>query len=890
MLQMTPNRSDAVIFVFERFSAMNDGYAALRDSQTGKYVRFYCWSSYVGLHDVVSPSDGHFWWKRTADNRIINPSLIHSAFNITLFLPGGGYVKAEKVDFLGHPPPRIELGQLVPTADLLPTNITVEARTNTATTGFTFKFIEPTRSATTFTIFEGTRNLGTATTEQLSFASGHFMASPVSPDTTYTFRINHQELVLRNQLMFKSPAASIPDLSVTQTIDGLVFKGTPNYNLSFTLFEGSTNLGSVTPAQLSSASGHVISRSVTPNTSITYTVRSGSTIVGSATLTTNQLRVQNFTATQISIGATNGFIFRATPNYRRTFSIVLGSELITTASFENLSSSTGVFVSRPITQGQTYTFTIRYENVILATTTATLSQDVSGPIVGSPSVRVPSGPRVSSGVGGDILYYRTIDAAGDEGGNGVACDSSGNVYFAGFYNGLGPTIKNQVGSSFGTLPAGSGPTGFLSKFDSTGKYMWSRLINTFGETFDKVTCDADDNVYVCGESGNGVPVIRNQSGATIQTLFNNAGAGQAFLCKFNSSGDHIWSRILDGTGTERIKNITCDSFKNVYVSGHYTGTPAIKTQLNQSMGTLPTSTASTAFVAKFDSSGNYIWARILDGTGFDEGLGIACDSLNNIYVTGFYSGKSTIKTQTGSGMSTIPFSGPNSVGNAVFVSKFTSSGDYQWSRTIDSEGNDRGNSIACDSLNNVYVTGSYVGTAHVRNENGVSLRILPVPRIGSVTFVTKFDSSGNYGWSRVIDSEGNDDGLGVTCDLYDTVYISGSFTGLRNAHVKNEAGEILKSLPWFWNTGFNALVTAFRSDGTYIYSRIINAGGGAAGDEKSISVATDSYGDVYFVGDYPGNPIISNDNGEMIGQLTSATGRSAFLIKMYGPPGTKFTI
>ncbi len=875
MLRMTPNRSEAIVFVIERYPEIGNGFYALRDSVTGKYVRFYCWQSHIGLEDVITLTNGHYHWKITEDGKIINPALVFDAYNNAFNMPQNGYVRADRVDLLGGvPAASIIVVDIVPSNVVLPT-FTVTAST-TNPTGFTFKGTSP--YDITFTLFQGSESLGTVTSSSLSSATGFFVPRTVTPNTQYTFQIKH-EFRLLNTISFRTPP-ELSNFTVVPSVGGFTFKGTSPYDRTFTLFQGSESLGTVTSSSLSSATGWFVSRTVAPNTQYTFVIRNGSTVVSSVTITTPSLIINTFTVTKVSVGATNGFILRATANYNVEVLIVEGSISLGTARIDQLSSTSGVFISNTtLTPKTTYSFTLRYNNIIVASADATEQEIASGP-TGSPNVRGLSGPRLSSGVGGDILYFRTIDAAGNDAGLGVTCDSSGNVYFTGNYNGSA-TIRNQVGSSVGTLPASSGSAGFLSKFDISGNYLYSRIVDGYGDSFAGVVCDPDENVYVCGTSSGGTPVLKNQSGVTTESFFDSS----TFFCKFDRTGVHQWSRMLTVSPSSKFTNIACDSRGNVYISGYYSGNGTIMTHMGREIAKLPPASGVAGFVAKFDSTGNYIWSRILDGGSTDEGSGIACDS-SGVYLTGYYTGNGIIKTQTGSSITNITRSGPISVGNAAFITKFDTDGTYQWSRIIDSANVEQGRGVACDSTGGVYFTGVYTGTPTLRTENGNILKTLPASVFESSAFVVKIDTSGNYIWTRLIDSQGIDNSTSVTCDLYGTVYVSGSFTGLRNALIKDET-QTLKTLPWYWYTGLNAFITAFKSDGTYLYSRIINAGGGAAGDEVALSVSTDPYGDVYCAGYYPANPTIYNDNGQTLAILTSAQGNGAFLFKMYGPPSSQ---
>ena len=75
----------------------------------------------------------------------------------------------------------------------------------------------------------------------------------------------------------------------------------------------------------------------------------------------------------------------------------------------------------------------------------------------------------------------------------------------------------------------------------------------------------------------------------------------------------------------------------------------------------------------------------------DSGNGVAVDSKNGIYVTGKISGS---------------IFGVNAGANDIFVIKC---GTVQWGHQSGTIGNDAGNGIAVDLLDNIYVAGSVYG-------------------------------------------------------------------------------------------------------------------------------------------------------------------------------------
>jgi hypothetical protein len=479
---------------------------------------------------------------------------------------------------------------------------------------------------------------------------------------------------------------------------------------------------------------------------------------------------------------------------------------------------------------------------------------------------------------GGAQFSRIVDSTGNDEGNGVACDSSGNIYLVGYYSAT-PTIKDQSGTSLGTLPAtsGTGSVAFVSKFNSSGTYQYSRLVDATSATDQGlgVACDSSDNMYIAGYYS-GTPTIKDQSGTSLGTLPASSGSA-AFVSKFNSSGTYQYSRIVDAPSmTDQGNGVVCDSSGNMYIAGSYAGTPTIKDQAGTSLGTLPASTSGlAAFVSKFDSSGAYQYSRIVDGGGNAEvAWGVTCDSTSNLYIAGYYngSGTQTIKDQAGTSLGTLPAT--SGTGSVAFVSKFNSSGTYQYSRIVDATNTaEQGFGVACDSSDNMYIAGYYQGTPTIKDQSGTSLGTLPTAS-SSAAFVCKFNSSGIYQYSRIVDATSvSEQGNGVACDSAGNMYIAGYYQGTPT--IKDQAGTSLGTLPTS-SGGFAAFVSKFDSSGTYQFSRVVDSTGNDEGNE----VACDSSDNMYIVGYYTGTPTIKDQAGTSLGTLpASSGGTTAYLIK-----------
>jgi hypothetical protein len=274
---------------------------------------------------------------------------------------------------------------------------------------------------------------------------------------------------------------------------------------------------------------------------------------------------------------------------------------------------------------------------------------------------------------GTLLYSFNFDSPASDGVFAVASDSSSDIGIAGSANGTCTIIRRTGGVdvTLGTLPSTSSDGGFVSRFDSSGNLRHSFVIDTAsGDNCQYVAFDSKRNMYVLGVYTTGPANIKDQSGTIVGTLPAISGTG-SFVCKFDSSGAYKYSFIIDSGGQGQ--GIACDLYDNMYFSGYYNGTSTIKDQTGTTLATLPTSSGLAAFVCKFDSTGMYKYARIVDSTGNDDaGYGVTCDSSGNMYLAGYYIGTPTIEDQNGVLLGTLPAS----ASNAAFVCRFNIDGTY----------------------------------------------------------------------------------------------------------------------------------------------------------------------------------------------------------------------
>jgi len=210
---------------------------------------------------------------------------------------------------------------------------------------------------------------------------------------------------------------------------------------------------------------------------------------------------------------------------------------------------------------------------------------------------------------------------------------------------------------------------FITTIITSGFSQASRLWATYygGADWEEGTSVATDrlgNVYVTGWT-------YSTTGIASGGFQNTFGGGvDAFLVKFDASGNRLWATYYGGSGNEEGYDVTTDTAGNVYLCGYTTSSTGIASggfQNTYGGGT------SDGFLIKFNASGGRIWGTYYGGTGEDVSQGVTIDKAGNILLVG--DTRSTTNIASG-GFQNSP--GGGGLHDAYLV-KFNSAGARTWS-------------------------------------------------------------------------------------------------------------------------------------------------------------------------------------------------------------------
>ncbi|MFI5222180.1 MAG: SBBP repeat-containing protein [Bacteroidia bacterium] len=244
---------------------------------------------------------------------------------------------------------------------------------------------------------------------------------------------------------------------------------------------------------------------------------------------------------------------------------------------------------------------------------------------------------------GSILWSTYYGGTGNESGNGIIANKNGTVYIT------GSTTSFSLGSG-----------AFILKFSSGGLKIWGTACGA--GSGNGITTDPNGNIII---TGNTISSTNFASNGAYQTAYGG-GICDAFIAKFDSSGTPVWSTYYGGSDEDYGYAIATDTGGNVCITGTTASKSAIAS--NGAYQIIP----SYIYVAKFNSTGNRLWATYLGIGGYadDEGgRGITTDISGNIFLTGATTASSGIATG-----GAFKFTGGGGVYPTTFIAAFMSNG------------------------------------------------------------------------------------------------------------------------------------------------------------------------------------------------------------------------
>jgi hypothetical protein len=327
----------------------------------------------------------------------------------------------------------------------------------------------------------------------------------------------------------------------------------------------------------------------------------------------------------------------------------------------------------------------------------------------------------------------------------------GNIYCTGVFTDImifdNDTLLNPACISYCT-------SSFIMKIDTTGVIIWSKCFQ--GSTsYSGVTAlvPYNNGIFVSGSYQGTILIDTFQLNAPNPWTYNG------YLLKLNSLGNCLWAK---NTGNSYIgssaSDLVFDNNKNLYIVGSYGDSIVFPTiTLNDSTPVWARST----FFAKYDTLGNFIWAK--GGKASIRGLiynpRLCFSNSGHIYFTGSFSDSVRFGSATDTTTSSFWY-------KDILV-KLDSMGQFIWSKASGNRNSFNNFSSAIESNNSGFVLFSgfmntvVVGNDTINSNSGLLDNLL-----------TQYDNNGNVIWNKYFGGMSQEIPKDVNCNSA-FVYMTG---------------------------------------------------------------------------------------------------------------------
>lgn len=362
-------------------------------------------------------------------------------------------------------------------------------------------------------------------------------------------------------------------------------------------------------------------------------------------------------------------------------------------------------------------------------------------VIGTTTISGASAYIIKYDASGTIQWVKSIGGAK---GMSIASDNSSNIYVTGTYTG------NLTAGSFTSASAGIIDI-FTAKFDSQGNQLWVKCAGGSNGDYSSGVCtDASGNCYITGYTG-------SSSLAFGSTVFTNSNAPVSafYITKYNSSGTAIW--CSGSTSGFIIPNdASADPSGNIYVAGFATSTLALGSTTVGNNGNLD------AVMLKYDTNGSLLFANNYGNSNADAANSVNADACGNVFLSGYFGGNTIA-------FGTVTANNYTNTGSSdAFITKFNSSGNALWTRSVGNTGTEIGYSAVSDG-GHVFMCGGQTSPTMQ-----IGTATLTTPFANDCSFLVQYDYSGTIVNAFGVSGGGNSQ-MDLTLDKSYNLYMGGDF-------------------------------------------------------------------------------------------------------------------
>ncbi len=454
---------------------------------------------------------------------------------------------------------------------------------------------------------------------------------------------------------------------------------------------------------------------------------------------------------------------------------------------------------------------------------------------------------------GNLIYAKVLSSTDWCRGDAITTDASGNVYITGFFTEA--TDFDPSTSTNATLtPSGTDANAFVAKYDASGNYVFVKHLSGNYTTTSQIALDPSNNIYITGTMFGTIDLDPGAANAPFVSSYDFG----AFFAKYSSNGDYLFGKQLENlaltSSSALITGLKVDNSGNIYVSGNLYGT--VDFNPSPAVVNLTSAGDGDCYFAKYDASGNYIFAKSFGNLNTDNTQSLTIDADHNIYLLGSY--QSIVDFDPGAGDESFTCTGTND----IYIAKYDASGNYVFAKTMNGTDAAYGLDIQLKSSGNIVITGHLKG--NVDFNPGTYNTNINVGLNYSASYLAEYNNSGDL-VSAFTNSRGYEDAQNyphaLKKDVSGNLIMAGSFSNT----IDFDLGPGITKLTS--NSNASIYFAKYNDAGSLIYAKTLNSNTSAYIE----GAETDASGNVYIGGYFSGT--VDFDPGPSTQNYTATSGQ-----------------
>lgn len=241
-----------------------------------------------------------------------------------------------------------------------------------------------------------------------------------------------------------------------------------------------------------------------------------------------------------------------------------------------------------------------------------------------------------------------------------------------------------------------------------------------------------------------------------KTLLVN-GIEDIYMAKNNANGETVWAKSIGSNDREKVTGFRLFEDTVLYFSGVFWD--------NISFDNINLSANGNAlFVAKYDTSGNAIWANAIYGNGLkfmNEGV---TDAQGNYIVTGSFSNELYFPNDT------LISQGSQD----AFVAKYDKNGNFLWANRVGFQQRTIATGLTVNDLGEIYMAGQFDGRVIFGNDT------LWAAALDFDIFFAQYNANGNLQFGKRFGGIYDNTNPKLAMGIFGKVVMAGTFVGLLN--------------------------------------------------------------------------------------------------------------